>query len=765
MGNPFDSPVRVRSRRTGSTGLSGWRRSHHMETQPGYSSRSGGVSGGVSGSVGGISGGVGGVGASGSATSTPTKASSMNMPTIASARRRARNTRTLLPPPRFHPPDPACSVTALLATSALPKSQTPESTDSTFRAHSALLRRVTLHRFDADRYLFVYKPLAKAHAVIAVQLLNVVPIAQRTGPLNVLLRSAAAYVAANARRSVYAMVLASELKCAFKHRPAAENVLPDVVLSADGLSEQQAAALDFVQELSSDASVVSEDTKRRVVDGSTESDGQLERVIAGVAAYIAFVSRLASVIDFELGYETVQFATTNLLGLPWKPSGGHFIIESLEAGTDDPFSLDSVGGSARQRLTKANRRSAKVGRGSSQRERRHNSNVRKVSQFLTASITAPRMTSDVLRATEVWMRSGLLPPPGQIFEMNDLITKFWGFQPFYLSTTVMASESMRRAFVLAAKELLFQEKEVSKRTKFIVCYVLAKGAEKARTAAKAERNERAERERELGKNDSLARARARSLLSVTSGAGTVTNAGSKVSLGVQPPVAEYDPLAIMTAHAAYLACKHGATPSELHAAADSTRVRAALDEASARRAEGAVGEEGENARDMAAAGLAHAMVARSGRVDAALLTAFEDAYGSPLKKQVRGGRLCHRALLEVLGAGALWAALERFAVAALAFDLDMTSNMMFGTARAEPAIAEFATSKVGRKCRLTLLTDEVGDAARIRRESKVGRMSSLMTGPRSPYRKRSTSALSTAPARVVRMLSSIGSNASHLSSS
>eukprot|EP00171_Calliarthron_tuberculosum_P014230 IDg14230t1 len=355
------------------------------------------------------------------------------------------------------------------------------------------------------------------------------------------------------------------------------------------------------------------------------------------------------------------------------------------------------------------------------------------------------------------MRASLMPMPGQIFEMNDLISRMWGFEPFFLSTTAMTCEHMRRGFVLAAKELLFQEKEVKTRTKFIMCYVLARGAEAARAAAQSGTPLG---EREGSRVTSmLARARSRSMASTMSSAtATVIGNGS-----------DYDPLAIMSAHAAFLACQHGATPAGLRLAADASRVRALCDSFPDPDADGhksvSAGESNSNLseedtvlgrQDAAAALFAHSMAGRPARVDAALLRTFVVAFGSAIKRNKQGGRICHRSLLEVVGAACIWSAMERFAVAALAFDIDMTSTLMFGTGRAEPAIMDFAQSTVGKDVRLSLVTDEVAEA-RARRDSKVGRMSSLLSGyggsSRSPYqRKRSSSALATAPSRVVRML-------------
>ena len=640
------------------------------------------------------------------------------------------------------PPDPLASVTNFLSTSALKRNELPENQDSTFKAHISLLRKTTLHNFDLNRYLFVYKPLAKVNCILGVQLLNVIELENRNFTISPMLRSAAMYVACNAQRSVFGMILSGELKNAFKLRPATENIIPEIVLSGDGLNEQEIASIDFVQEISSDFSHICEDTKRRVIDGSVESNGQLERILAGLAAYAAFLSKLSSIIDFEITYESIQYATNNLQGLPWKPSGGHFLIENLQNDVDDPFSLDSVSGSARQRLMKV-RRSARVNNnrnigGSGKYDRRsslgHNTN--RLSNFFTNSITAPRLLSEVSKASENWMKSALLPPPGQIFEINDLLMKMFGFEPFYFSTTIMVCENMRRSFILSAKEMLFQEKEVSKRTKLLVCYVLAKGAEKAREAAMSKQTK---------SENCHGRARIRSMLS----AGNYTGN-------------DYDGLALMSAHAAFLACKNGATPAELIAASDISVITAAVERATARDTEGAVTPDGEEGvllskRDVAAAALAHAMAAKPARIDASLLRTFEDAFGSPLKRNARGGRICHRALLEVVGAACMWAALEKFACAALSFDIDMTSNMMFANGRAEPTITDFANSPVGKDIGLSLLTEEISDP-KARRESKLGRMSSLMRGgglsspSRSPYKKR-TSSSPTTPARVARMLS------------
>lgn len=712
-----EASPRLRARRApGSAGLAGWRRARpSMEPEP---------------------------------------MSSATLPAGGRPRRTRTTLRPLLPPPRFQPPEIGASVTAFLASSAVPKSCAPESTDQAFKAHAALLRKVTLDSFDLNRYLFVYKPLAKVNAVLTMYLLNVVDIEARGTPMSPVLRSAAMYVSANAHRSVYAMVMSSELKSAFKPRPAAENIIPDVVLRGETLTEHEMAALDFVQELSSENAQVSEDTRRRVIDGSAESDGQLERLVAGVAAFTSFLSRLTGVVDFELTYEAVQYATANLQGLPWKPSGGHFLIESLEDELDDAVGVDCVGSAARQRLTKGRRSARNVrDRSGTGRDRRSkgSSNMRRMSHFLTNSITAPRMMADATRATESWMRTALLPLQGQIFEMNDAIAGYWGFEPFYLSTAAVAGEPMRRAFVLGARELLFQEKDVSKRTKFIICYVLSSGMERLR------------REKELSEQKGEQDVTSANRLSTTT---APSAAPERSSTGSR----DYDALSVMSAHAAFLACRYGATPAELNAAIDLPRVQAAMSRY--------MKEKDENStlypvgfpltkRDCAAILLGHAMISYPPRVDAEILSTFEAAFGSPLKQTVRGGRLCHRAFLEIVGAAAMWGALERFAVASLAFDIDLTSNIVFGAGRAEPVIMEFAQSAMGTEIGLSLYTEEVQEV-KARRESKVARMSSLRSGAsgksKRAYRKRSSSALTTGPARVVRMLSNIGPNGSNHSS-
>lgn len=609
-----------------------------------------------------------------------------------------------------------------LASSALPRGA--DASDAAFRGHAALLRRTTVHPFDLNRLLFMYKPLAKAHAILAVELLRVSDQDKATS-LPLALRSAVAYVTGNALQSVYVMVLSAELKSVFRPRPPAEGFLPDVVLAGDALSSQEAAALDFAQELCGPAAHVSEDVRRRVLDGAAEADGQLERLVGGVAAYTTFLAALADALDLDVPIEAVHFATHNLGGLPWRPRGGHFRMdESIPPG--DPFALDPSG-NARQRLTRG-RRSARVNRdrGDGSRTPRAPSGMRRVSTFLSNSIQAPRVLADATRTCDSWMRAALLPPPGAIFEMNDLLARCWGFEPFFLATSATAGEPMRRAFVLAAKDLLFAEKETSRRTKFVACYVLAVGLEERRAAAAAAAKDAQD---------------------------TGMSSGRMHWRALKP--VDYDALAILAAHAAFLACKYGASPAELRAARDAEAVRHAAAAFDSGTPEASFPL---SRRDCAAALVAHDMAARPGPVSESTIARFEGAFGSPLKQAVRGGRICHRAYLEVVGACALWAGLTRYAAAALAFDIDMTSNLMFGAGRAEPVVVDFAASDVGKDIGLSLHTDEV-EAARARRDSKVGRMSSMMSASGRPARKRSTSALANGTGRVVRMLSNIGPNA------
>lgn len=636
-------------------------------------------------------------------------------------------------------------VRAFLAPSAVPRGCAPESTDVGFRAHVGLLRRLTLDVFDINRWLFVYRPLARVNAVLEVALLGVVEEGKGGWGVGGVLRSAAVYVAGNACGSVYVAALACEMKSVMKARPAAEGCLPEAVLHGAGLTEREVAALDFAQEVVGLGSAVSEGTRRAMLDADADNDGKIERHVAGVAAYGAFLSRLTGAIDAELTYDAVQYASHNLQGLPWKPSGGHFRIEAMDdVGLDGAFQDDTAGGGGSASAKKTRSVAGVMGIRRSGRERnrdRHGSRarrggVRRVSHFLTSSFTAPKTIADAVKATEAWMKLADMPAPGQIFEMKDAINRAWGFEPFYLSTAAVAGENMRRALLYGAKELLFEEKDISKRIKFIVCYVLSTGQEQARL----------ERQIRVNGGDP-----------------------SRVDVVMQSSASiyarrDYDALSIMSAHAAFLACKNGSTPGELAAAVDFPRVRAAMDRYLQHKDQNLTSFPlgfPLTKKDCAAVLVAHSLVSTPPKITDETLAAFEAAYGSEVRPGNRGGRTCHSAFLEIVGAGSMWSALERYAVATLAFDIDPTSAIVFGTGRAESIIVNFARSSVGREIGLSLGLDEIR-GTRSRADSKASRMSSMRVSvaakSKRGYGKRSSSVLSAGTTRVVRMLTQIGSS-------
>lgn len=212
----------------------------------------------------------------------------------------------------------------------------------------------------------------------------------------------------------------------------------------------------------------------------------------------------------------------------------------------------------------------------------------------------------------------------------------------------------------------------------------------------------------------------------------------------------YDALSIMSAHAAFLAMRHGARPAELVAAVDEARVRAAMDRysptGSTKVAVHSIGFP-LSRRDCAAVLVAHALV-RAGSDDAPLVTerdlsVFADIFNQQQQQQqqhhhhhyhhhnhyqqqqkqkqntlyydhadvdaadVAATAAGREALMEVMAACGMWHCLERYATGALAFDIDFASNMAFGNGRAEPAISQFCASVDGKKIGLSLAANEL----------------------------------------------------------
>lgn len=327
------------------------------------------------------------------------------------------------------------------------------------------------------------------------------------------------------------------------------------------------------------------------------------------------------------------------------------------------------------------------------------------------------------------MKNAHLPPPGQLFDANDFITHIFGFEPFYFSTLAMAGESMRRAFLYGCTELLFGERDIPRRLKFIVCYVLSSGKERRRI----DRDHTKSFENQ-----------------------GVHNGRSITSVYSQRP---YDALSIMSAHAAYLACKYGSCAAELVAASDVSRVRSAMDRYQVHPDAGMhtrLVDFPLPRRDCAAILLAHSLLQESPCISDVDLLAFESSFGSVSKESEQGVATSRRAFLEVLGTACMWTSLERYATGVLAFDIDCSSNLVFGMGRAEPTITEFCKSVEGKKVGLSLAVGDEDKLMRARSDPKATRTQSLRSGVRSRkrlHRKRTSSVLSTG-LRMARMFSS-----------
>eukprot|EP00178_Gracilaria_changii_P024932 TRINITY_DN756_c2_g1_i1.p1 TRINITY_DN756_c2_g1~~TRINITY_DN756_c2_g1_i1.p1 ORF type:complete len:785 (+),score=147.27 TRINITY_DN756_c2_g1_i1:334-2688(+) len=642
---------------------------------------------------------------------------------------RSHFVRALLPPPSSHLLHHNCaSITQFLRPVTLPMDCVPETADTSFKAHCSLLRKIALHHFELNRYLFAYKPLARVHAVMAATLLSPAHIDSSTFPMSSLLRTAVMYLAGNSYRNVYVMTYAAQLKSIHRSTPPAQGIMPSVLLKGHHLAPSELLALDFAQQLLSDEYAVSEAISKRFIDMHANEVCVLDRYVAATCAYGAFLSTLTSTLDLELTHAAIQYASTNLQGLPWKSSAA-----PLNVGfTDDD--LDNFGSSTHHSTFGAKVRPMKERFSLHNNYHRHNQNgrsrpraIRKMSHFLSQSIITPKIIADVNRVTENWMSNAHIPSPGQLFEANDFICHVFGFEPFYFSTQSMAGEPMRRAFLYGCTELLFGERDIPRRLKFILCYVLSSGRERRRIDADHTKSFE------------------------TQG---VHNGRSITSVYKQRP---YDALSIMSAHAAYLACKYGSSAAELVAATDVSRVRSAMERYRKRsdlNMHTRLVDFPLPKRDCAAIVLAHSLLQESPCISEVELLAFEASFGST-KDTDQASRNSRRAFLEVLGTACMWSSLERYATGVLAFDIDCTSNLVFGTGRAEPTITEFCQSVEGKKIGLSLAVGDDGKLVRARSDPKATRAQSLRSAARSKkrlHRKRTSSVLSTG-LRVARMFS------------
>lgn len=707
-----------------------------------------------------------------------------------------RPIRKLCPSPPFTPPDLRASLPLYLAPSALPRNLKPESTDVVFKAHLQLLRRLTVDSFEAhNRYFFVYKPLARVNAVLAAAMLNIPDVdARASGALSPELRASSMYIACNAFRSVYGTAFAGQLKSVYRSSPPSAAELTDLVETGKGLDEREIAALDFAAQLSASPPVVSDATRHVLAADTTEAfdnHGLYDRQVGGIVAYAAFMSRAFGALDVELSYDAVKYASTHLtLGLQWNPAGRHFNHDSIEdiVDRDSKSHRDASRGPA-------------MSRGSA---------MRKLPNLISSSVTIPRLLSEVSRVEESWMQTAWIPKSGKLLEMNDCIKSSFGFHPFYLSVSAVLDESMRRALVYGFKELLFLEGEVTRRLKFIACYVSSvcldrasrpppsKDRQKSPVSAhrqvpgplvrtsvdilldtKLKSRDKRQDRRPIERHGSLSTITDdTNLPSDLSGAPeTSANleaiAGSGASGGYRQHAKNsqrgddhtygdddddmgssgYDSVAIITAHAAFLACRHGATTAELVAAVDEDKVREAMQRYMAQPEDDTdvlsypIGFP-LTKRDCATVLLVHAISKSPPQITAEHIEWLESSFSSSPKARGRGGRSCHRATLEIIGAVSMWALLERHCAAALTFDIDLSANLYFSGGPAEPAITDFARGPVGREIGLRLLSPVATTTPWILERSNTYRLytshSRHKNRERGRHRVRSTSFMSAA---------------------
>lgn len=636
-----------------------------------------------------------------------------------------RSMRRLVPPPRSVFLDQNCaSITEFLRPALVRTchSSSGVHVDPSFKAYTHLLRKLTIDDFDINRYLLIYKPLARVNCVLTSALLSVADIDQRTCPLSPALRSATMYVTGNSHRNLYVMTFAAQLKSTFKSRPAAEGALPGMVIEGIGLSDAEVTALDYCQQVSSSQAAVMETTRRKLQRLISDPDGKLERLITASTAYASFLSTMTCTIDIELTHASIQFATQNLDGLPWKCSGSPINVDFINDQVGDFGSGNGASGLGskyrpkRERLS-LTRNFERQGHDRSTSFGKQNG-FKRMSQFITSAFSGAKGTNDVSRATEEWMKQAEIPPGGQLFDMNDKIQEFYGFHPFYFSTSAMDNESKRRAFLFGVKELLFSEKELSLRLKFIICYVLSSSKERRRI-----------------------------LDSEISHSFEKQGIHNGHSINSVYSHRTYDSLSIMSAHAAFLACKYGAKPDELVAATDESRVRSAMEgyalDRNSKVSRSHIGFP-LSRRDCAAVLMAHSLSKDTAFITEEDLRNFENIFGYPGKLKESVDESSRSTLLEIIGCASMWHCVERFATGTLGFDLDFSSNMMFGLGRAEPIISEFCHSLEGKKIGLSLSSKELRDVIRARSDSPTSPTSSLRKqGQRVKrlYNKRTSSAL------------------------
>lgn len=553
------------------------------------------------------------------------------------------------------------------------------------------------------------------------------------------------------------MAYAGQMTSVYKGGPPSDGQLSNVVINGFGLLPEEQTALDFAQELASLSPKMLDATCRQIQTGAMifspaaqSTTNLLERQVAGVVAYAAFMCRAHGALDVELSYGAVKYAATNLShSLQWNSAGRHFDFAAVE---DISYVNGPTRGGFEKRLGK--------------------NRTLRLPKLVSSSVTVSRLLSETNRAQDTWLSEVQMPKAGKLLEFQDCITKSFGFAPFYLSVSAVLGETQRRALVYGAKELLFSDGEISPRLKFIVSFVVSSQLEcslESRGSSSSRHGESEQditssvssrplsrRGRSTGSDDISKPVQSKvggrhSISSVYelgdgnisreyrdgSAASSSNTAGldaqftadrqsaapsalrSKLSMrsriagpgtekaDVAPTQHGYDAVEIMKAHAAFLATKNGATAAELVASVDEKSVLAAME-----RYLSQADDDNDlvafpvgfplTKKDCASVLLAHSLAKSPPDLTSERLRFMRSAYGKRGKGGDSGGRSCHRAILEVVGAASMWGMLERYCAGAVSFDVDYSANLYFAGGHAEPTISKFVDSALGRDIGLKL---------------------------------------------------------------
>jgi alkylhydroperoxidase family enzyme len=664
-------------------------------------------------------------------------------------------------------------MSSFLSSSALPADCRPESVDVTFKAHLSLLRRLTTDPFEShNRYMFIHKPLARANAVLAASMLTIPDgdsSSSSGSPMSAELRSAVMYVACNSFRSVYGMAYAGQMKSVYKSGAPPDGQLSSLVINGLGLSPEEDAALDFAQKLSSLPPAMMDASCHRLLsdagptpDSSQDSAHLLERQVTGVVAYAAFMCRAHGALDVELSYEAVKYAATNLShGLQWNSAGRHFNFDTIEDITDEAGVTREGTGSHRGRpharrlpnlisssvtvprlLTEANRaqdswlRAAWIPKAGKLLE--INDCIKSSFGFFPFYLSVSAVLGETQRRALLYGARELLFLEGEVSRRLKFIISY--VTSLYLDNPLRPSSgAMERPNGEADSEVTFgaSSRPLPRSTYTVDTPDIGIGFVQRRnlkrrgslsTIVETSEDFGVDEFRGVGMGSGSKRGIALEGPSdvESSSMATFVNAGgigfkeSTVQENDATAAAKrrnsYNGVDIIKAHAAFLACRYGATAAELVAAADEKKVIEAME-----RYLSQADDDNDlvafpvgfplTKKDCAAVLLAHSLAKTPPDIPAERLQFMESAFGKPAHgPRARGGRSCHRATLEVLGASSMWGLLERYCVGAVTFDVDYSANLYFAGGPAEPTITEFVRGAVGREIGLILgrCTDGVG---------------------------------------------------------